>query len=158
LSRVVVVATAAAATADPPTRSGRRHHRGHLLRRCRRNRIRCSCHHSPCLAAAFTAVVDATVIAPANRIDTQITSTQISLAVAIAAATAVVAAIAIAFAAAIAAAIALTSAVTIAAACTDVSTSARLASPDAWACGDDSPSRHDALELKALWRWRGLEI
>jgi hypothetical protein len=33
-----------------------------------------------------------------------------------------------------------------------------LASPDAWACGDDSPSRHDALELKAMLRWRGLEI
>ena len=30
------------------------------------------------------------------------------------------------------------------------------ASPDAWACGDDNPSRRDASELEA-W-WRGLEI
>jgi hypothetical protein len=80
---------------------------------------------------------------------TQIPSTQLSLAVAIAAATAVVAAITVAFAAAIAAAIALAFTVTIAAASTDVSASARLASPDAWACGDDSPSRCDALELEA---------
>ena len=29
--------------------------------------------------------------------------------------------------------------------------------PDAWACGDDSPSRRDASELEALW-WRGLVI
>ena len=125
LSRVVVVATAAAATAKPPTRSGRRHRRGHLYRRCRRNRIRCSYHHHPHLAAAFTAVVDATVIAPAAASPTQIPSTQLlllSLAVAITAATAVVAAVAVAFAAAIVAAIALTSAVTIAAASTDVST------------------------------------
>ena len=60
------------------------------------------------------------------------------------------------FPAAIAAAIALTSAVTIASASTDVSASARSASPNAWACGDDSPSRRDALELEE-W-WRGLEI
>jgi hypothetical protein len=80
------------------------------------------------------------------------------LAVAITAATAVVAAVAIAFAAAIADAITITSTVIIAAASTDVSASARLASPDAWACGDDSPSRsrRNALELEA-W-WRGLEI
>jgi hypothetical protein len=29
-------------------------------------------------------------------------------------------------------------------------------SPDAWACGDDSPSRRNASELEA-W-WRGLDI
>jgi hypothetical protein len=122
-SRVVVVATAAAATAKPPTRSGRRHRRGHLYRRCRRNRICCSYQHRPHLAAAFTAVVDATVIAPAAASPTQIPSTQLllSLAVVIAAATAVVAAVAVAFAAAIVATIALASAVTIAAASTDVS-------------------------------------
>ena len=34
--------------------------------------------------------------------------------------------------------------------------SVRLASPDAWACGEDSLSRGDASELEA-W-WRGLEI
>jgi hypothetical protein len=76
----------------------------------------------------------------------------------LAAATAVVvvASIAVAFAAAIAAAITLPSTVTIAAASTDISASARLASPDAWAwaCGDNSPSRHDTLELKAWWRGR----
>ena len=33
---------------------------------------------------------------------------------------------------------------------------ARSASPDAWAFGDDNPSRRDASELEA--RWRGLEI
>jgi len=76
--------------------------------------------------------------------------------VVIAVATTVVAAVTVAFAAAIAAAIALTFAVTITAASTDVSTSAHLALPDAWACGDDSPSRRDALELEA-W-WRGLEM
>ncbi len=30
--------------------------------------------------------------------------------------------------------------------------SAPLDAPDAWACGDDSPSMHDALELAAWWR------
>ena len=53
----------AATAAKPPTRSGRRHRHGHLHRRCRRNRIRCSYHRRPHIAAAFTAVVDA-VIAP----------------------------------------------------------------------------------------------
>ena len=58
-------------------------------------------------------------------------------------------AIAVAFAAAIIATIALASTVTIAAASTDLSASACLASPDAWACGDNSPSRCSALELEA---------
>ena len=85
---------------------------------------------------------------------TQIPSTQLSLAVAIAAATAVVVAVAVTFAAAaaIAAAITLASTVTIASASTDVSASARSASPDARAGGDDSLSRRDALELQAWWR------
>jgi hypothetical protein len=142
-SRVVVVATAAANIAEPPTPSIRRH---------RRDRICCSYHCRPHPAAAFTALVDA-VIAPASALTTQIPSTQPSLAVAITAATAVVAAVAIAFAAAIAATIALASTVTIAAASTDISASACSVSPDAWACGDDSPSRRDALELEVeAWR------
>ena len=98
LSRVVVVATAAAATAEPSTRSGRRHRRGHLHRRCRHNHIRCSYHHCPHLAAAFIAIVD-TVIAPAAALTTQIPSTQLSLTVAIVTATAILAAIVVAFAA-----------------------------------------------------------
>jgi hypothetical protein len=107
-----------------PPPNHRRHRRGHLYRRCRRNRIRCSYHRSPHLAAAFIAAVDATVIAPAAASPTQIPSTQLLLllAVAIATATTVVAAVAVAFAAAIVAAIALASAVTIAAASTVVST------------------------------------
>jgi len=39
--------------------------------------------------------------------------------------------------------------VTIATASTDVSAGARSASPDAWACSDNSPSRRGTLELKA---------
>jgi len=57
-SQAVVVATTAAATAEPPTRSRRRHRHGHLHHCCRRNRIRCSYHHRPHLAAAFTAIID----------------------------------------------------------------------------------------------------
>ena len=66
-SRVVVAATAATATAEPPARSGRRHRHDHLHRRCRRNRIRCSYHRRPHLAAAFTAVVDAVIVPPPHR-------------------------------------------------------------------------------------------
>jgi hypothetical protein len=143
------VANATAATANPPTRSGRRHCRSHIYCRYHCNRIRCSYHRCPCLAASFTAVVDAAVNAPTATLMTQITSMQISLAVAIAVATAVVAAIPVAFAAAIATVITLASAVTVTAACTDISASAPLAMPDAWACGDDSPSRQHALELEA---------
>ena len=65
--RVVVAATAAVATAEPPTRSGRRHRHDHLHRRCRRNRICCSYHRRPHLAAAFTAVVDAIIAPPPHR-------------------------------------------------------------------------------------------
>ena len=74
LSRVVVVATAGAATTKPPMHSGRRHRRGHLHHRCRRNHIRCSYQRHPHLAAAFTAVVNATVIAPAAASTMQIPS------------------------------------------------------------------------------------
>ena len=74
---------------------------------------------------------------------------QLSLAVAIAVATTVIAAIAFALAAAIAAAIALAFAVTIAAASTDVSAGTYSASPDAWACSNNSPSWRGTLELKA---------
>ena len=81
---------------------------------------------------------------------------QLLLAVANAAATVVVTAIAVAFAAANAAAIALACTVTISAASTDISTGALLALLDAWACGDDSLSKCDTLELEA-W-WRGMEI
>jgi hypothetical protein len=69
-------------------------------------------------------------------------------------ATVVVAAIAVAFAAAIAATIALASTVTIAAAFTDVSANARSASPDAWACGDDS-SRHGGEVEQVLSKFSG---
>jgi len=113
----------------------------------------CSYHRHPHLASTFTAVFDA-VVAPAAASAVQIPPTQLSLAVAIAAATAVVAAVAVALAAAIAAAIPLASTVAVAAASTDIFASARLASPDAWACGDGGPSRHDALELEAWWRGR----
>ena len=94
-SRVVVAATAATATTEPPTQSGQRHCRGHLHRRCRRNRIRCSYHRHPHLAAAFTAVVDAVIAPPPHQ---RRKFTQRS----------VVAAIAVAFAAAITAAIGVT--------------------------------------------------
>jgi hypothetical protein len=87
------------------------------------------------------------VIAPAAASVTQILTAQLLLPVATAPATDVVAAVVVTFAAAIAAAIALAFTVTIAAACIDVSTSARSASPDDLACGDNSPSRQDALEL-----------
>ena len=70
-SQVVVVATAAAATAKPPTHSGHRHHHRHLHRRCHRNRIGCSYHRRPHLAANFIAVIDA-VIAPAAASTMQI--------------------------------------------------------------------------------------
>ena len=53
----------AATAAKPPTRSGSCHRHGHLHRRCRCNRIRCSYHRRPHIATAFNAIVDA-VIAP----------------------------------------------------------------------------------------------
>ena len=83
-SRVIVVATATAATIKPPLCSGRRHRRGHLHHRCHCNHIRCSYQCHPDLAATFTAVVDATVIAPAAASTTQIPSMQLLLAVTIA--------------------------------------------------------------------------
>ena len=97
---------------------------------------------------AFIAVIDM-VIAPAAASTMQIPLMQLSLAVAIAVATTVIAAIAFALAAAIAAAIALAFAVTIAAASTDVCAGTRSASPDAWACSNNSSSRRGTLELKA---------
>ena len=151
-SRVIVITTAAAATANPPMCSGRRHHRSHLHRRCCRNRICCSYHHHPHLAVAFTAIADATNIAPADTSKTQIPSTQLLLAVAITVATAAITAIAVAFAAAITATNALASAVTIAAACTDVSASACLALPDAGACGDNSPKPWSSRHGREVWR------
>ena len=77
-SQVVIVATTAAATAEPPTRSGRRHRHGHLHCRCCRNRICCSYHRRPHLAATFTTVVDA-VINPTAASTMQIPSMQLSL-------------------------------------------------------------------------------
>ena len=55
----------AATAVEPPTRSGRHCH-GHLNRHCHCNRIRCSYHCRPHIAAAFTAVVN-TVIAPPSH-------------------------------------------------------------------------------------------
>ena len=57
----------AATAAEPPTLSVRRHRHGHLHRRCRRNRIRCSYHRRPHIAAAFTAVIEAVIATPPHR-------------------------------------------------------------------------------------------
>ena len=69
LSRIVVVATTADATAKPPMRSGRCHCHNHLHHRCHCNRIRCSYHRRPHLAAAFTALVNTEVISQRRRIN-----------------------------------------------------------------------------------------
>jgi hypothetical protein len=67
LSVVLSRRCCAATAAEPPTRSGHRHRHGHLHCRCRRNRIRCSYHRSPHIAAAFTTVVDAFIAPPPHR-------------------------------------------------------------------------------------------